>query len=45
MEPTDFPFGERQCTVRDPSGHYWTFSQTITDVEPEDWGGQTIRAW
>lgn len=42
LEPTDFPFGERQCTVLDPWGHRWTFSQTVTDVAPEDWGGQSI---
>jgi uncharacterized glyoxalase superfamily protein PhnB len=42
MEPTDFPFGERQCTVQDPWGHLWTFSQTMADVAPEDWGGTTI---
>lgn len=45
MEPTDFAFGERQCTIVDPWGHHWTFSQTIADVLPEDWGGETIRAW
>ena len=45
MPPTDFPFGERQCTVHDPWGHRWTFSQTIADVAPEDWGGATINAW
>lgn len=45
MEPTDFPFGERQCTVQDPWGHHWTFSQTISDVAPEDWGGKTVNAW
>lgn len=43
-EPTEFPFGERQCTVQDPWGHQWTFSQTIADVAPEDWGGATIGA-
>ena len=42
MEPTEFPFGERQCTILDPWGHHWTFSQTIADVAPEDWGGETI---
>ncbi|HTZ42424.1 MAG TPA: VOC family protein [Jatrophihabitans sp.] len=42
MEPTEFPFGERQCTVQDPWGHRWTFSHTIADVAPEEWGGQTI---
>ena len=45
MEPTEFPFGERQCSVLDPWGHHWTFSQTIADVAPEDWGGETIDAW
>jgi uncharacterized glyoxalase superfamily protein PhnB len=44
MEPTDFPFGERQCTVQDPWGHQWTFSQTITDVAPEEWGGETVTS-
>jgi uncharacterized glyoxalase superfamily protein PhnB len=44
MEPTDFPFGERQCTVQDPWGHQWTFSETIADVAPEDWGG-TGSGW
>ena len=44
MDPTDFPFGERQWTARDPWGHYWTFSQTIRDVAPEAWGGETIDA-
>ncbi len=42
MELSEFPFGERQCTVQDPWGHQWTFSQTISDVAPEEWGGQTI---
>ncbi len=37
--PTDYPFGERQCTVRDIGGHRWTFSQTIADVDPLTWGG------
>jgi uncharacterized glyoxalase superfamily protein PhnB len=42
-EPTDFPYGERQYTVEDLAGHQWTFSQTIADVAPEDWGGITVR--
>jgi uncharacterized glyoxalase superfamily protein PhnB len=37
--PTDYPFGERQCTVEDLGGHRWTFSQTIADVDPGTWGG------
>jgi uncharacterized glyoxalase superfamily protein PhnB len=41
-EPADFPFGERQYTAVDPSGHQWTFSETIADVAPETWGGTTV---
>ncbi|HSC02882.1 MAG TPA: VOC family protein [Solirubrobacteraceae bacterium] len=38
-EPTDFSYGERQYTAEDLGGHHWTFSQSIADVAPEDWGG------
>ncbi len=37
--PADYPYGERQYTSRDLAGHVWTFSQTLADVTPEDWGG------
>ena len=39
--PADHPYGERQYTVEDPSGRRWTFSQSIADVAPEEWGGTT----
>lgn len=39
MEPTDFEYGERQYTAVDPAGHQWTFSETLADVAPEEWGG------
>ncbi len=39
--PADFPYGERQYSVTDLEGHHWTFSQSIADVAPEDWGGVT----
>jgi uncharacterized glyoxalase superfamily protein PhnB len=38
--PTDHPYGERQYVARDFAGRSWTFSQTICDVAPEQWGGQ-----
>jgi uncharacterized glyoxalase superfamily protein PhnB len=41
MEPTDFEYGERQYEAQDPFGHQWTFSETLADVAPEEWGGQT----
>ena len=42
MEPTDFEYGERQYTAQDPAGHQWTFSETLADVAPEDWGGISV---
>jgi uncharacterized glyoxalase superfamily protein PhnB len=41
--PADHPYGERQYTVEDFAGHVWTFSQSIADVAPEDWGGTPGR--
>ena len=41
--PADYPYGERQYTVKDPGGHYWTFSQTIADVDPDTWGGELFE--
>lgn len=37
--PTDHVYGERQYSAIDIGGHFWTFSQTIADVDPADWGG------
>ena len=37
--PADYPYGERQYTATDLGGHHWTFSQSIADVDPRDWGG------
>jgi uncharacterized glyoxalase superfamily protein PhnB len=39
MAPTDFEYGERQYGAEDPAGHHWTFSQTLADVDPAEWGG------
>jgi uncharacterized glyoxalase superfamily protein PhnB len=40
--PTTQPYGERQYSVTDIGGHLWTFSQTVDDVDPADWGGELI---
>lgn len=42
-EPKDCIFGERQYTVEDLGGHRWTFSQTIADVDPKEWGAIKAR--
>jgi len=38
----DWEYGERQATIDDPFGHQWVLNQTLTDVAPEEWGGQTV---
>ena len=43
MEPTDMPYGERQYNAEDPAGHQWTFSETLADVIPEEWGGTSVE--
>jgi uncharacterized glyoxalase superfamily protein PhnB len=41
-EPTTYEYGERQYHAEDPACHQWTFSQTIDDVAPEEWGGISV---
>ena len=38
--PATHPFGERQYSAEDPGGHRWTFSETVSDVDPASWGGE-----
>jgi uncharacterized glyoxalase superfamily protein PhnB len=42
--PATQPYGERQYSVTDLGGHLWTFSQTVDDVDPADWGGELISS-
>lgn len=32
----------RVDTAADPAGHHWTFSETLADVAPEEWGGISV---
>jgi uncharacterized glyoxalase superfamily protein PhnB len=43
QEPTEYEYGERECTVEDLGGHRWQFTQTLRDVAPEEWGGVTVN--
>jgi uncharacterized glyoxalase superfamily protein PhnB len=45
QEPTSYETGERSCVVEDPAGHRWDLSQSVRDVEPEEWGGTTVAPW
>jgi uncharacterized glyoxalase superfamily protein PhnB len=42
MEPREFEYGERQYSAEDLAGHVWTFSETLADVAPEEWGGTAV---
>ena len=42
-EPETYPFGERQYTVEDLGGHVWTFTQSVADIDPAEWGGEVIN--
>jgi uncharacterized glyoxalase superfamily protein PhnB len=42
-EPKDHIYGERQYNAQDFHGHYWDFTETLADVEPESWGGISVN--
>jgi uncharacterized glyoxalase superfamily protein PhnB len=44
-EPTTHQYGERSCLFEDLAGHRWELTQTVRDVEPEEWGGVTVAPW
>ena len=45
QEPHTWEYGERSCFIEDLGGHRWELSQTVRDVEPEEWGGTTVAPW
>jgi uncharacterized glyoxalase superfamily protein PhnB len=45
QEPETHMYGERSCLVEDLAGHLWELTQTVRDVEPEEWGGVTVAPW
>lgn len=40
--PMDHPYGERQYSAVDIGGHRWTFTQSLADVDPAEWGGELV---
>ena len=38
----DWPYGERQAGLVDPLGHRWVLTETVRDVDPREWGGETV---
>lgn len=44
-DPRTYEYGERSCVVEDIAGHRWELTQTVRDVEPEEWGGVTVGPW
>jgi uncharacterized glyoxalase superfamily protein PhnB len=43
--PTEYEYGECECTIEDLAGHRWQFTETVRDVAPEDYGCQTVSPW
>ncbi|MBV9303661.1 MAG: VOC family protein [Acidobacteriaceae bacterium] len=43
QEPSTQPYGERQYNAEDFAGHSWTFSQSVADIHPAEWGGTPER--
>jgi uncharacterized glyoxalase superfamily protein PhnB len=42
---TTWEYGERSGVVEDIGGHRWELTQTVRDIQPEDWGGTTVIPW
>lgn len=42
-EPATYAYGERQFNVEDPGGHIWTFTESVSDVDPAEWGGEMVE--
>jgi uncharacterized glyoxalase superfamily protein PhnB len=45
QEPSTYEYGERSCVLEDLAGHRWELTETVRDVEPEEWGGITVVPW
>ena len=45
QELETYMYGERSGVVEDPGGYRWELTETIRDVEPEEWGGVTVAPW
>ena len=41
--PVTHPYGERQYTALDFAGHRWTFSESVEDIHPSQWGGLLVN--
>ncbi len=44
-DPRTWEYGERSCLLEDLGGHRWELTQTMRDVEAEEWGGITVAPW
>ena len=45
-EPETQFYGDRTYRARDPEGHIWTFSQTVTSMTPAEWDKTSgMKTW
>lgn len=45
QDPRTWEYGEHSCLLEDLGGHRWELTQTVHDIEPEEWGGTTVAPW
>jgi uncharacterized glyoxalase superfamily protein PhnB len=45
QDVTTWEYGERSGVVEDIGGHRWELTETVRDVDPEEWGGTTVAPW
>jgi uncharacterized glyoxalase superfamily protein PhnB len=43
QEPATHGYGERQYVAEDLASHSWTFSQSVADMLPEEWGATSVK--
>jgi uncharacterized protein YhfF len=41
--PETYEYGERQYVARDLDGHEWTFTQSVEDANPDEWGAGDVH--
>lgn len=42
-DPVTHTYGERQYNAIDFFGYAWTFSESVADAHPQEWGGTAVQ--
>ncbi|MGB6973468.1 MAG: VOC family protein [Terracidiphilus sp.] len=41
--PKTYEYGERQYNAEDLAGYAWTFTESVSDADPAEWGGTAVE--